>query len=173
MKASLRSVRIAPKKANLVAKIIRGMTAADAMHMLERINKKAARIFEELLRSAMANASHNDKQDAQTLVIKTLVVNQGQAYRRGIPKARGQIRPIRKFLSHIDITLGLPEDETMTKEEKKNAKKAKSAKNSKDSSPNAKTPVKGTQSRNSGTKKKTGSTAAPEESASPSSSATS
>jgi large subunit ribosomal protein L22 len=123
MKASLHSVRIAPKKANLIAKMIRGMTAADAMHVLTRTNKKAARLLEELLRSAMANASHNDKQDAQTLVIRSIVVNQGQAYHRGVPMARGRVRPMRKFLSHIDLVLGLPDDEEerATKKKKPNA----------------------------------------------------
>ncbi len=111
MKASLNSARIAPKKANLIAKMIRGMTTADAMHILERTNKKAARLLEELLRSAMANASHNEKQDAQTLVIRTIIVNQGTAYHRGVPMARGRVRPMRKFLSHIDMELGLAEDE--------------------------------------------------------------
>ena len=111
MKAYLHSVRIAPKKANLICKMIRGLTAADAMHILERTNKKAARLLEELLRSAMANASHNDKQDAQTLVIRSLIVNQGTAYHRGVPMARGRVRPMLKFMSHIELILGLPEDE--------------------------------------------------------------
>ena len=57
MQASLRSVRIAPKKAQLIAKMIRGQSVPDAVHILERTNKKAARIFQDLLRSAMANAS--------------------------------------------------------------------------------------------------------------------
>ncbi|MBU2213062.1 50S ribosomal protein L22, partial [Patescibacteria group bacterium] len=56
MKASLRSVRIAPKKANLIAKMIRGMTVPQALESLERTNKQAARILEVLLKSAMANA---------------------------------------------------------------------------------------------------------------------
>ncbi len=111
MKAYLQSVRIAPKKANLVAKMVRGMSVPDAVESLRRTNKKAARIIETLLLSAIANASHNDKQDAQMMVIKTIVVNQGQAYRRGMPKARGQQRPYRKFLSHISLTLGLPGEE--------------------------------------------------------------
>lgn len=127
MKASLHAVRIAPKKANLICKMIRGMTAADAMHVLERTNKKAARLLEELLRSAMANASHNDKQDAQTLVIRSLIVNQGQAYHRGVPMARGRVRPMRKFLSHIELVLGLPEDEDATMKKTKKTKKTDSS----------------------------------------------
>ena len=127
MKAYLHAVRIAPKKANLIAKMIRGMTTADAMHTLERTNKKAARILEQLLRSAMANASHNDKQDAQTLVIRSLIVNQGEAYHRGVPMARGRVRPMRKFLSHIELVLGLAEDEDEMKKTKKTKKAEKKA----------------------------------------------
>ncbi|MBI1812171.1 50S ribosomal protein L22 [Candidatus Peregrinibacteria bacterium] len=110
MHASARSARIAPKKANLVARMVRGMAVPDAMEALRRTDKKAARIIELVLRSAVANASHNDRQDPQMMVIKTIVVNQGRAYRRGMPKARGQMRPYRKFLSHIDLVLGFPAD---------------------------------------------------------------
>ena len=125
MKAYLHAVRIAPKKANLIAKMIRGMTAADAMHVLEHTNKKAARILEQLLRSAMANASHNDKQDAQTLVVRSLIVNQGEAYHRGVPMARGRVRPMRKFLSHIELTLGLADMEDDMAKGKKGKKRKK------------------------------------------------
>jgi hypothetical protein len=68
------------------------------------------------------------------MVIKTIIVNQGTAYRRGMPKARGQTRPFRKFLSHIDITLGFPDDEKASKKQKKETKGTASQK--------AKTPVK-------------------------------
>ena len=67
----------------------------------------------------MANASHNDKQDAQTLVIRSLIVNQGEAYHRGVPMARGRVRPMRKFMSHIELVLGLPEEESGAMIEKK------------------------------------------------------
>lgn len=106
MHAFLRSAHIAPKKANLIAKMIRGMPVPDAVEALRRTNKKAARIIEDLLRSAIANASHNDRQDPQGMIIKTMIVNQAQALRRGIPKARGQVRPVRKFMSHIELALG-------------------------------------------------------------------
>ena len=113
MKASLQSARIAPKKANLIAKMVRGMSVPDAMEPLRKTHKKGARMIELLLRSAIANASHNDKQDAQMMVIRSIVVNQGQAYRRGMPMARGRQRPFRKFLSHVDLELGFAGDEKM------------------------------------------------------------
>jgi large subunit ribosomal protein L22 len=112
MKASLRSYRIAPKKANLVAKMIRGMTVDDALSTLERTNKKAARVLKALVESAIANAQHNENQNPENLVIKSLIVNQAQAYHRGVPMARGRVRPMRKFLSHIELTLGVASEET-------------------------------------------------------------
>jgi large subunit ribosomal protein L22 len=115
MKAHAQSLRIAPKKANLIAKLVRGMSVPDAMESLRKTHKKGARMVELLLRSAIANASHNDKQDPQMMVIKSIVVNQGQAYRRGMPMARGRTRPFRKFLSHIDLELGFPNEEKAKK----------------------------------------------------------
>lgn len=147
MKASLKSVRIAPKKAQIVAKMIRGKSVQDAMIILERTNKKAARLLEDLLKSAMANASHNENQDPQTMVITSLVVNQAQAYHRGVPMARGRVRSMCKFLSHITLTLGIPE----VKEEKE-VKEVKEKRETK-ASPAAKKSVKST----SNTTKSTGS----------------
>lgn len=107
MKALLRSARIAPKKANVIARMVRGMPVPEAQDLLSRTNKKAARLFGDLLASAVANAAHNDRQDPRVLMVKEVVVNQGSAYKRGVPMARGRVRPMQKFLSHLSITLGV------------------------------------------------------------------
>ena len=107
MKALLRSARIAPKKANIIARMVRGLSVPEAQDLLARTQKKAARLVEGLLASAVANAAHNDRQDPGALVVKEIVVNQGSAYRRGVPMARGRVRPLQKFLSHISVTLGV------------------------------------------------------------------
>jgi large subunit ribosomal protein L22 len=125
MKAFLKSAPIAPKKANIIAKMVRGMPVVDAQIALRRTNKKAARMVEKLIASAVANATHNDKQDKQLLVVKTLYVNQSIGMRRGMPKARGQTRPYRKFMTHITLELGIADLET--KEQKKVEKKAAKA----------------------------------------------
>ena len=161
MKASLRSVRIAPKKANLVASMIRGMHVRDAQESLSRTNKKAARILERLVASAIANARQNDNQDADALVIKTLTVNKAQGYHRGVPMARGRVRPMRKFLSHIHLMLGI--DMGDAKELKKEPKKAPQKKTAKSTSQKKAAPAK------SSTKKGSGSTSAKAETTSPSS----
>lgn len=141
MKAYLRSARIAPKKANLIAKMVRGMPVPAATQMLRRTHKKGARMIEQLLKSAVANAEHNEKQDSSILVIKSIVVNQGTSYHRGVPMARGRMRPMRKFLSHISLTLGIAEHNDEKKE--KNKKKEKSEKSA---SQGAKNKVKKTSS---------------------------
>lgn len=125
MYAYLDSARLAPKKANIVAKMVRGMTVSDAMSLLKRTSKKSARIIESLLKSAIANAEHNMKQDAESLVVKTIVVNQGTAYRRGIPMARGRVRPIKKFLCHISIGLGVAEPRGKDAEDSEDARQRK------------------------------------------------
>lgn len=127
MKASLHSVRIAPKKANIVAKMVRGMPVHAAIASLKRTNKKSARMIEELLKSAVANARHNDDQDPARLTVKTIIVNQGTALQRGVPMARGRIRPMRKFLSHISVTLGIAGEQPATVVRSKKVAPASSA----------------------------------------------
>lgn len=146
MKAYLRSARIAPKKANIIAKMVRGMPVGEAIDALAHTNKKGARMVEQLLKSAVANAEHNDKQDSSKLVIKTIVVNQSLGYRRGVPMARGRMRPMTKFLSHISLTLGVEGAEPEKKAKKAAPKAEKSAKSPSQSAKN--------QVKTSGTKRK-------------------
>jgi large subunit ribosomal protein L22 len=129
MKAYLHSARIAPKKANLIAALVRGLTVEEAITQLEKTNKKGARLIEKLIASAAANAVHNDKQSRGQLRIQSIVVNQGMGMRRGVPMARGRIRPMRKFMSHIEVTLGLLTDPSTGSGQaaKKGAKKASKA----------------------------------------------
>lgn len=107
MRALLHSVRMAPQKVRVIAGVVRGLPLDDALFSLSRMHKKGARIIERVLRSARANAVHNDKQEPTSLYVKELLVQQGTAHRRGVSMARGRVRPIRKFLSHISITLGV------------------------------------------------------------------
>ncbi|MBI5156123.1 50S ribosomal protein L22 [Candidatus Peregrinibacteria bacterium] len=140
MKAYAHALRIAPKKANLIAKLVRGMPVHDAIDLLSRTHKKGARMVEILLKSAIANAQHNEKQTMSDLVIKTIVVNQGTSMRRGVPMARGRMRPMQKFMSHISIALGLRTEDSGQRAEAKSEKKASTKpKNAVQSVPKTKT----------------------------------
>jgi large subunit ribosomal protein L22 len=106
MKASVKNVRISPRKARLVVDAVRGRSVSDALSILAFTRKKAALPVEKLLKSAVANAmdSHGVN-DVDTLVIDQIMVDEGPALKRFTPRARGRATPIRKRTSHIRVTL--------------------------------------------------------------------
>ncbi len=105
MKAIYRKVRISPKKANLVAKIVRGEKVDTALNVLKYTPKKAAKIIREVLCSATFNAENNFDQKKDILFIKNIIINKGPAYKRHISISRGRVHPILKRTSHIYIEL--------------------------------------------------------------------
>lgn len=136
MRAHLRQARISPKKANLIAAMVRGLHAPEALSLLEKLPKKGATILHALLASAIANATNNASQKPAQLVIRRLIVNKGPAYRRYIPMARGRSRPIDKWTSHITVELGVEMGDQERGEEKgvKGKKRVKGEKKVKDES---------------------------------------
>ncbi len=127
MKAIARNIRISPKKANLVAGLVRKKKAQEALDILKFTPKKGAKILYKVLHSAMANAENNFKQKKDSLVIKEIVVNEGPTFKRSVPVSRGRVHPILKRNSHITVTLGLEEKEKEEEQEMK-AKEAKDTK---------------------------------------------
>jgi len=109
-RAILRNVWISPQKARLVANMIRGKSASEAITILTYTRKKAAAIILKLLESAIANAEHEAEQkdmylDVDELVISTIFVDKAQVHRRFRPRARGMYNRVKKHTSHITIKL--------------------------------------------------------------------
>lgn len=123
MKAKLSAARITPKKANLIAGMVRKMSVKEAMGILKYTPKKAAHMMQKLLASAVANAVTNFKQDKDTLWVKEIVVNKGATLKRGVPVSRGRVYPILKRTSNIMITLEVKEVDATDKKAKKATKK--------------------------------------------------
>jgi large subunit ribosomal protein L22 len=98
-------VRIAPSKAREVARLIQGKPAVQAMTTVSLIPRKAARLIEQTLKSAIANAENDEKNgvDRSRLFVKKAVIEEGPTMKRFIPKARGSAGRIRKRSSHIRI----------------------------------------------------------------------
>lgn len=132
MKAILRQISITPKKANLIAELVRNKTAMDAITILKFTPKKAAKILKKLISSAVANATNNLKQDKESLFIKEIIVTKGTVYKRGVPVSRGRVHPILKRTSHITVKLGqiLSETEVAPKKEPPETKVIKPKKSS-------------------------------------------
>lgn len=107
MKASVQNVRISPKKLNVIAFIIRNMTAKDALDTLKFMPKKGADIMYKVVSSAVANATHNDSQSLPELVISSVSVTQGLVYKRINPISRGRAHRILKRTSHVSLTLSV------------------------------------------------------------------
>jgi large subunit ribosomal protein L22 len=107
IKASARGVHVSPRKARLVAGVLKGLTVAEALEQLSFLNKKAALPMKKLVNSAVANASHNYEVESDRLYVKSLTVDQGRMFKRHAPRAHGQAFPVRKRTSHFNLILGV------------------------------------------------------------------
>jgi ribosomal protein L22 len=107
--ASARFVRIAPRKARLVADQVRGMPLEDARALLRFSTRGAAQDIRKLIDSAAANAEANHDLVADDLLIKDIHVDEGPTLRRYRPRALGRATRINKRTSHIAVAL-TPED---------------------------------------------------------------
>lgn len=106
VKAILKHTRTTPRKARLVADLIRGKNVNEAMNILMFTRKKVARTIQKLLKSAIANAEENQKvADVDDLIVKSIRVDKGVMWKRSMPRARGMATPILKRTSHIMIVL--------------------------------------------------------------------
>ena len=105
MKAILKNYRQSPRKVRLVAKAVRGKTAAQASMILDFMPKRAADPIKKLIDSAVANARVNNGIDVADLVVKNIEINQGVTLKRFRPRARGSAYRINKRTSHIVVTL--------------------------------------------------------------------
>ena len=106
VKALLKHTRTAPRKARLIAGLIRGRNVNDAINILAFTRKRAAGTFQKLLKSAIANAEENHKVlDVDDLVVKNVRVDEGVTWKRQMPRARGTSTMIQKKSSHITLIL--------------------------------------------------------------------
>jgi large subunit ribosomal protein L22 len=132
VKASLKYLRISPRKVRLLTNLIKGLSVKSAEANLLHISKKSSKPLLKLLRSAIANAKHNFDLDKDNLFIRAIRVDEGPAFKRFRPRARGAAYPIRKRTSHIFLTLKeIEEKETKTKKETKDVKREKEIKGKK------------------------------------------
>jgi large subunit ribosomal protein L22 len=109
--ASLRFARISARKARLVADVVRGKPAGEAVEALRFLDKKSAPLIAKLVESAVANAEQsaklgNRELDIDTLIIKRIEVGQASGLRRFRPRAQGRATPIVKKTAHITVVVG-------------------------------------------------------------------
>jgi large subunit ribosomal protein L22 len=104
-RAVTRHVRISPRKARLVADLIRGKQVEEALLILRFAPKKAARLLMKTLRAAIANATDTQNVDPDALYVKRTYIDGGMTLKRIIPRAHGRATPIRKRTSHFTVVV--------------------------------------------------------------------
>lgn len=104
-RATAQIVRVSSSKANQVLSLIRGKSCAEALAILKYTPRKAAKIIEKVLKSAMANAEDAYKMDIESLYVKKAVADQGPTMKRIKPRAMGRATRIRKRTSHITVVV--------------------------------------------------------------------
>jgi large subunit ribosomal protein L22 len=106
--ALARHVRISPQKARLVIDLIRGQRAEDARQTLRFTKKRAARMIEKVLMSAVHNAERkaedaNESLDTDQLFVSKAFVNEGPRWKRLRPAPMGRAFRYQKRTSHIVV----------------------------------------------------------------------
>jgi large subunit ribosomal protein L22 len=86
-----------------VLNLIRNRTVAEAEDILRFSERDVAFTIGKLLRSAVANAEHNDGLDPEELFISACYADEGATIKRWRPRARGRATRIRKRTSHITV----------------------------------------------------------------------
>lgn len=99
-----RFARIAPRKVRLVADLVRGLNAGEALDLLKFTNKRAAVFIDKVLRAAIASADEAAA-DTDNLYVAEAKVDQGPVIKRGRPGDRGRFNVIIKRTSHITLAV--------------------------------------------------------------------
>ena len=99
------TVRGSPQKLNLVASLIRGKKAGDALNILTFSKKAMAVDVRKCLASAIANAENNHNLDVDALVVKEASVGKSIVMKRFTPRARGRSSRIIKPFARIRVVV--------------------------------------------------------------------
>jgi large subunit ribosomal protein L22 len=110
VKAKARYVRIAPRKARLIADQVRGLHIEQARALLQFSPRGAAHDIQKLINSAAANAENNHDLVGDEMRVSSITVDEGPTLRRYRPRAMGRATPINKRTSHIAVALTPVED---------------------------------------------------------------
>ena len=106
-----RMIRVSPQKLNLVAQLIRGKKAQNALNDLEFSNKRIAGTVRKCLQAAIANAENNHDLDVDSLVVKEAHVGNSIVMKRFMARGRGKASRIQKPFAHLTIIVKEAEEE--------------------------------------------------------------
>ncbi len=104
-RAIAKHMRVSPLKVGFICTEIRGKQVDEALSILRFTPKKGAKLLEDVLNSAIANAENNFGLDREKLYVSEAYANEGPQMKRWRPKAKGMANPIIKRTSHIGVVV--------------------------------------------------------------------
>ena len=99
------SIRVSPRKLNLIAGLIRGKSVEQALTDLTFSKRRIAGHVKKVLQSAIANAENNHQLDVDRLFVAETHVGRALVMRRFKARARGRVGRIRKPFSNLTIVV--------------------------------------------------------------------
>jgi len=103
--AVTKNIRVSPRKLDLVAGLIRGRTAQDAVATLTFSKRRIAITVKKTLESAIANAENNHSLDVDRLVVTRAEVGRASVMKRFHARGRGRSSSVEKWFSHLKIVV--------------------------------------------------------------------
>ena len=105
-RATAKFIRMSAQKARLVADVIRGKNAGEAINILRFTKKRASRAIEKVLKSAISNAEQKSEHlDVDQLVVAQTYVNEGPRMKRVRPAPMGRAFRYQRRMSHITVVV--------------------------------------------------------------------
>jgi large subunit ribosomal protein L22 len=114
--AITKNIRVSPRKLNLVAGLIRGRRAADAVATLTFSKRRIAQTVKKTLESAIANAENNHQLDVDQLVVARAEVGRSAVMKRFSARGRGRAARVEKWFSHLKIVVAEQQAEAAQQE---------------------------------------------------------
>lgn len=109
-RATTKYLRVSAQKARLVADLIRGRQAGEAINVLRFTKKRISHEVEKTLRSAIANAEQKSEHvDVDELVVSKVWVNEGPRMKRVRPAPMGRAYRYQRRMSHLTVVVEAPE----------------------------------------------------------------
>jgi large subunit ribosomal protein L22 len=111
-RAVVRHVKMSPRKVRIVANMVRGKNVDDAIATLKLLPKKSAKLIEKAINSAAANADDKSKGKANidSLIVKSIQIDNGPILKRWMPRAMGRANRIQHRTSHITVVVAEPSE---------------------------------------------------------------
>jgi large subunit ribosomal protein L22 len=120
-RAEARYIRMSASKARAVLDLIRDKEVQQADEILQFAERDAAIVIRKCLRSAMANAEHNDQIDSTELYVSACFADEGPTLKRWRPRAPGRATRIRKRTCHITIIVSRMSEEQLERRRRREA----------------------------------------------------